>query len=284
MNYLEYMQKTIDYIEESLKESISIHDCAQVSGFSKYHFHRLFSMFVGLPVMEYIRKRRLYHAMIDVLDGKRVIDIALDYGYSSERAFSRAFSQEFGQIPSRCRNGKYSLPSKPQLTGILNPLNGGFQMDYFSEVRIDDLETMTVASASRIGNEPEDEVIAYLTKWAEAAGIENDSRKFGFDIPVSEEEQSKGHRGYEYWISVKGITSTPSDVMIKCVEGSKYAILRITDPFLDPMERIPVGWKKLVSWVNSKGYVTSNHQERYWLEEVIEKDGITYMDLYFPID
>lgn len=283
MNYFEHLQKTIDYIEENLKESITIDDCAHVVGFSKFHFHRLFSLIVGYSVMEYIRKRRLYYAMVDVLCGKRILDVALEYGYSSERTFSRAFQQEFGQIPSRCRNSRYAIPSKPVLTQILNSAHGGFLMDYFSEVRIDKLNCMTVASARRISNNPEDEAVTYMTKWAEKTGIGN-SRRFGFDIPVTEEEQNRGLRGYEYWVSVDENVLTPDDITLKNVEECKYAILRITDPFIDPFERIPMGWKKLASWVNSKGYKTSCEKERYWLEEVLEIEGLVIMDIYFPIE
>lgn len=283
MNYTEHLQKTVDYIEDHLKESISIEDCAQVAGFSKFHFHRLFSLFVGYTVMEYIRKRRLYHAMADVMEGHRIIDVALEYGYSSERAFSRAFQQEFGQAPSRCRNSRYSIPPGPVLTEILNPVDGGFSMDYFSEVRIEQLNSMTVASAVRVSDNPEDEVISYMSGWAEESGISG-YRSFGFDVPVTEEKQDRGLRGYEYWITVDENMVTPDDITIKNIEGCKYATLRITEPMINPFERIPVGWKKLASWVNSKGYTTSCDKERYWLEEVLDVEGVTVMDIYFPIE
>ncbi|MNC51914.1 Regulatory protein SoxS [compost metagenome] len=63
--------------------------------------------------MEYVRKRRLGYAMLDVMNGRRILDIALDYGYSSERSFSRGFQQEFGQLPSNCRGAGYAMPPKP---------------------------------------------------------------------------------------------------------------------------------------------------------------------------
>lgn len=284
MSYIAYLQKTIDYIEENLKEPLSIDDCAREAGFSKFHFHRLFGIYVGVPVMEYIRKRRLYNAMMDVCNGKKIIDIAVEYGYSSERTFRRAFQQEFGQIPSSCRNAKYAIPSKPVLTELLNQLYGGITMEYLSEVRIDSLDAMTVASAIRISSNPEDEVITFMSQWAEQNGIGANSRSFGFDVPVTEEEQKKGFRGYEYWITTKENVTLAEGVSLKQIEGCKYAILRITEPFVDPFERIPAGWRTLAGWVNSRGYKASCDKERYWLEEKIEIDGKTYMDVYFPIE
>ncbi|WNS45820.1 helix-turn-helix domain-containing protein [Paenibacillus sp. MMS20-IR301] len=283
MSHLDHLQKTINYIEEHLKETVTIDECARVAGFSKFHFHRLFSLMAGYTVMEYIRKRRLCHAMVDILNGRRVLDVALDYGYSSERTFSRAFQQEFGQVPSRCRNGRYSIPAKLVLADILNPFHGGFTMEYLSEVRIEQLNSMTVASASRVSDNPEEDVMMYLDQWAETAGIRG-NRNFGFDIPVTEEEQQRGLRGYEYWYALNERIQTPEDITVKDVQSCKYAVLRITEPFIDPFERIPLGWNKLVSWVNSKGYETSCEQERYWPEEVLVIDGVTFMDLYFPIE
>ncbi|WP_081965702.1 helix-turn-helix domain-containing protein [Paenibacillus sp. FSL H7-0357] len=285
LGYTEYMQKAIDYIEENLQGPITIEDCARVSGFSKFHFHRLFSIHLDVTLMEYIRRRRLCHAMNELIRGRRILDIAMDYGYSSERAFSRAFLQEFGQVPSRCRSANYSLPPKPLLEESLNHSTGGIPMDYLSEVRIDSLHTMNTASGVRISKDPEAEVITFMSEWSAKTGIGAGTRRFGFDVPVSEEQQQEGLRGYEYWVVLgQDIPALAEGITCKHVEGCRYAILRITEPFADPFERIPLGWKKLAAWVNSRGYQTACDKERYWLEEVQELGQSVVMDLYFPIE
>lgn len=285
MGYTEDVQRTIDYIEDNLKKPMTLEDCARVSGYSKFHFHRVFSIHLGLTMMEYIRKRRLSHAMLDVINGRRILDIALDYGYSSERAFSRAFLQEFGQIPSRCREAVYAVPPIPVLADTLNQRIGGVQMNYLSEVTISTLPAFTVASAVRVSDEPEDDVITYLTEWSERTGIGAGTRRFGFDAAISEEQQQEGLRGYEYWVELKETAVVlPEDVVLKQVEGCKYAMLRITEPFVDPFERIPRGWQQLAAWVNSRGYHTGCGKERYWLEEKLELQDAVVMDLYFPIE
>lgn len=285
LGYIEYLQKTIDYIEENLKESISIEECARRSGFSKFHFHRIFGIHLDVTLMEYVRRRRLGYAMLDVINGCRILDIALDYGYSSERSFCRAFQQEFGQLPSRCRSVRFVLPPKPVLNEQIILLRGGIQMDYLSDVTIESLDAMEVVSGVRISNNPEDEVITFVSEWAREAGITADARQFGFDVPVADEDEVKGLRGYEYWVVVEGNPSQlESGLVYKHVEGCKYAVLRITEPMVNPFERIPLGWKKLAEWVNSRGYKTSCDKERFWLEEKLEIGGSVYMDLYFPIE
>ncbi|WP_310831732.1 helix-turn-helix domain-containing protein [Paenibacillus pedocola] len=285
MGYIEYLQKTIDYIEENLKGTISIEECAQQAGFSKFHFHRLFGIHLEVTLMEYVRRRRLGYAMLEVMNGRKILDIALDYGYSSERTFSRAFQQEFGQLPSSCRNAGYALPPKPVLQEQINHLRGGIIVNYLSDVTINSLDAMDVVSGVRISSNPEDEVIAAVTGWANNSGIKAGSRQFGFDVPVDDEDQKKGLRGYEYWVVVeKQPEALEPELRYKHVEGCKYAVLRITEPMIDPFERIPLGWKKLAGWVNSKGYKTSCDHERFWLEEKLEVGDSVYMDLYFPIE
>jgi AraC family transcriptional regulator len=283
MGYIEYLQKAIDFIEENIKRQITIDECARVAGFSRYYFYRLFGIYVGTSLMEYVRKRKLSHAMLEVCEGRRILDIALDYGYGSERSFSRAFQQEYGKNPSKFRGFKYSIPSKPVLYELPIKLGGIHMENKYSDVRFETLDTMDVVSAYVISRNPEEEVIEFLTKWAGKNGINRNARNFGFDIPVSEEEQKKGLRGYEYWIKVDESVPTSDGVVVKRIEGCKYVVLRITDPFSEPFDVIPKGWKTLMEWVDSKGYSKICDKERYWLEEVIEKDGSTYMDIYFPI-
>jgi len=285
VGYIEYLQKSIDFIEENVKQEITIEECASAAGFSKYHYYRLFGMYVGVSVMDYVRKRKLAYAMHEICQGKRILDVALDYNYSSERSFSRAFLQEFGDNPSKFRNVNYSIPKKTDLKEFNINMFGGKQMDsIFSDVRFESLDTTFVASAKVVSSNPEEEVITFLIEWSKENGIDPKARKFGFDIPVSEEEKSKGLRGYEFWVNVSENTPVSKGVVIKKVEGCKYAVLRITDPFSDPFDTIPRGWKTLVEWVNDKGYKASCDKERYWLEEDLEIDGTTYMDIYFPIN
>lgn len=286
MSYTEYLQKSIDFIEENVKQQITIDECANAAGFSKYHYYRLFGMYVGISVMDYVRKRKLAYAMYDVCKGKRILDIAVDFNYSSERSFGRAFHQEFGSNPSNFRGVNYSITNKLTLNELNINTYGGMQMDsIFSDVRFENLDTMFVASAKVVSSNPEEEVITFLTEWIKENGIDPQARTFGFDIPVSEEEKNNGLRGYEYWVNVGENTPINKGVILKKVEGCKYAVLRITNPFSNPFDTIPRGWKTLVGWVNNKGYKASCDKERYWLEEkVIEIDGVTYMDIYFPIN
>ncbi len=92
MNYIEGIQKVLDYIEENIEDPITLDKLADISLSSKFHFHRLFKAMVGIGVMEYVRKRRLTIAAQKLhYSNQSIIDIAMDTGYNSHAAFTRAF-------------------------------------------------------------------------------------------------------------------------------------------------------------------------------------------------
>ncbi|MCZ2991647.1 helix-turn-helix transcriptional regulator, partial [Acinetobacter baumannii] len=94
--YKEIIKKSIEYIENHLHEELTTERVASHSAVSMYHFHRIFQRYVGMSVTDYIRKRRLTHAAQVLVSTERaVIDIAVQYGFSSQEAFTRAFKRMF---------------------------------------------------------------------------------------------------------------------------------------------------------------------------------------------
>jgi AraC family transcriptional regulator len=107
INYYERMQRSIDYIEEHLRDELDIDTIAKMSFFSVTHYYRIFQATVSDSVKEYIRKRRLSSAAVDlVYTHKRIIDIAFDYQFESQEVFTRAFSKLFNVTPGRHRKQK----------------------------------------------------------------------------------------------------------------------------------------------------------------------------------
>ncbi|MGE7943893.1 helix-turn-helix domain-containing protein [Lysinibacillus xylanilyticus] len=104
MKYEWVIQKTIDWIESHLHEQISANDIDEVTGFSKYHFHRIFQTSVGMSVSEYIRMRRLANAASTLLNtDERIIDIAFYYQFESQETFTRAFKKLYSLPPGQYR-------------------------------------------------------------------------------------------------------------------------------------------------------------------------------------
>lgn len=103
------IQIVIDEIDESIQrrndEALTLRSLARTLGYSEFHTTRKFKELSGMSLRNYLRLRRLAFALIDVRDtDKRFLDIAVDYGFSSHEAFTRAFKASYGATPSEYRS------------------------------------------------------------------------------------------------------------------------------------------------------------------------------------
>ena len=100
MNYSEAIRQSINFIEMHIKEDLDVKQIAKNVGYSVFHFCRIFALSQGIPLMDYVRKRRLSLARSELLTGRKVIEIAIDYGFETASGFSKAFRKEFGYNPT----------------------------------------------------------------------------------------------------------------------------------------------------------------------------------------
>ncbi len=98
------IQKSIDYIEQNLKAEITAKELADAAGFSVFHYYRIFQSVVGMPVMQYILRRRILNALYDIGHGNEcdssMTDVALCYGFDTYAGFYKACVREIGYTPS----------------------------------------------------------------------------------------------------------------------------------------------------------------------------------------
>lgn len=104
---IQKLNEMIDYIEEHLTDDISLEDIARFAYFSLPHIHRIFKYLMDYTLKEYIRKRRLSEAAIDLINSDmKIIDIAMKYQYNSNESFTRAFKHFFGITPVEYRKNE----------------------------------------------------------------------------------------------------------------------------------------------------------------------------------
>jgi AraC family transcriptional regulator len=124
------MNSALAYIEQNLTDDIDIKKAAKLAGCSGFQFQRIFVAVAGITVTEYVRRRKLTLAAIDLSSGKiKVIDVALKYGYDSPDSFTRAFRIVHGITPLAARASGVSLVAYPRISFSVI-LKGGIDMDY----------------------------------------------------------------------------------------------------------------------------------------------------------
>ena len=130
MSWMTIIGDSLQYMESHLTEELTAERIADAVHVSPFCFQRGFAMLCGLSVAEYIRCRRLALAGQDLLTtDKKVIDIALTYGYDSPDSFTKAFTRFHGVTPGAVRRGGVTLKSFVPLK-ISFSLEGGYMMDY----------------------------------------------------------------------------------------------------------------------------------------------------------
>ncbi len=98
------IEKTLDFIEQSLKSPLNLDQVAEEACYSKYHLIRLFGEVVGETVMDYIRKRRISASTAELITTKdSILSIALAYQFESQEAYTRSFQQVLGMPPGKYR-------------------------------------------------------------------------------------------------------------------------------------------------------------------------------------
>ena len=130
LEWMAIIGNSIQYMEDHITEDITVESVANSVGVSSFYFQKGFAMLCGFTVSEYIRNRRLALAGNDLLvTDKKIIDIAMKYGYDSPDSFTRAFTRFHGVTPTSVRKEEVLLKSFAPLK-IKISLEGGYLMDY----------------------------------------------------------------------------------------------------------------------------------------------------------
>ena len=92
--------ESLKYIELHLKDPLTTAEISRAIGYSEFYFSRRFKKEMKMTVMEYVKGRKLLKASEEILDGEKIIDVALRYGWETHSGFTKSFKQEFGFCPA----------------------------------------------------------------------------------------------------------------------------------------------------------------------------------------
>ena len=200
---IEILNRLVDEIEQRLGEDVDVDELAAAMGTTGYHARRMFSSLAGMPVSDYVRRRRMTVAAADVVGDEDLLTIAVRYGYGSTEAFGRAFRAVHGARHGDVRRDGGPLRSQPQLRFRLT-VEGSTPMD----ARIIERPTFRlIGHAARVPLIHE--------------GVNPHIQRHIAALPASEHERLKQLSGTE----PSGLLQVSADVDPDSAEGSELTYL-----------------------------------------------------------
>lgn len=237
--------RAIELIEENLDGPIDVARLAQAALTSEYHFRRMFTSLSGLPVSEYIRRRRMTVAAAEIVAGHTVLDVALRYGYGSPEAFNRAFRAMHGLTPSEARRRGAVLRSQPRLRFHLR-IEGSTEMRY----RIVEKEAFRlVGFRARVPlvHEGPNEAITAFERSLDRAAVErlaelSDTEPEG-PVAVTDNLEDRGTEGsgLDYWRAVattQPATAGPAGAESREVPAGLWVVFDTEGAFPEALQRM----------------------------------------------
>jgi AraC family transcriptional regulator len=287
MDSLRSMNNALAYIEEHLTEDTDYSKISRIAYCSEYHFKRMFSFLAGISLSEYIRRRRLTLAALDLKDRDlRIIDVAVKYGYNSADSFSRAFHSLHGILPSEARSENTQLKAYPRMTFQLS-IKGGCEMNY----RIVEKESFKlVGFKKRVpvifeGINPEiakmtelltPEVIKQLKAISdvEPRGIISASTNFS-----EGRMEEKGE--LDHYIGVATSSDETAEFDVLKIDASTWVVFESIGPFPETLQNV---WGRIYSeWFPSSGYEAVEGPEILWSESPDTGNPKYRSEIWIPV-
>lgn len=287
MDQLSSMNNAMLYIEEHLTEDIDYSEVSRIAYCSEYHFRRMFSFLSGISLSEYVRRRRLTLAALDLRDsGVRIIDAAVKYGYSSADSFSRAFQSLHGILPSEVRNENTQLKAYPRMTFQLS-IKGGAEMNYrivekgpFRIVgfkkRVPMIYQGVNPEIAKMAQRLTPEVVQYLKALSdvEPTGIISASTRFS-----EGRMEEKGELDHYIGVATSGYAASGYDVLE--IGDSTWAVFESVGPFPDTLQST---WGRIYAeWFPSSGYEALEGPELLWHESPDTRNPEYRSEIWIPV-
>ncbi|GIM90793.1 AraC family transcriptional regulator [Paractinoplanes toevensis] len=232
------LNQLVSTVEEHLTAELDVSGLARTLGTTEYHLRRMFSSLAGMPLSEYVRRRRMTVAAADVVRGTDdLLGIAVRFGYGSTEAFGRAFRAVHGAGPGDVRRDGGPLRTQPQLRFRLT-VEGSTPMD----TRIADRPAFRlVGHAARVplihhGVNPHIQRHITALPKEEPARLKalSDTEPAGL-LAVSDDLDPDRTEGseltYLHGVAVTGNTPVPDDLDVIEVPPGRWAVFRSTGPF-----------------------------------------------------
>jgi len=254
MEWINNLNRAMNYIEEHITEKIDGEELAKLACCPAYYFQRMFYYMTDLSLTEYIRRRKMSLAAVELREGRvKIIDIAMKYGYSSPTAFNRAFQSVHGASPSAVKKGLADLKTYPMLRFSL-AVHGMEELSF----RIEEKDAFRVVGIScPLSRRLEENFSRIPQEWGRA--LEDGTLA---ELIRLSDEQPFGLLGVsvhhtEEWKYLIAVSSSVQESSFESCEipAATWAVFsgRGTNVSLQELER-----RVITEWLPASGYVYAN--------------------------
>jgi AraC family transcriptional regulator len=297
-DYSKRINNVFTYIDEHIDAELSLETIAAVAHYSPYHFHHIFKAITNETLNTYISRKRIEKAAAVLMHKKdtSITDLAFQYGFKSNAAFTRAFKNYFGISPSEFKKESTDRYSKIRKA---NSKNGEERLvfeqyicnitalkqwiDMNGSVEVKEIPALEVAYLSHVGDKNIEAAFERLMKWARPKGLLDvpDFKMlliFHDSFKITEADKVRMSVG----ILLKQPVAVEGEVSLTKIAAGKYIIGRFEIP-LDAFEK---SWTSLFVWLNEHGYKTTNKPpfEIYHNDFRTHPEKKSIVDMYIPID
>ncbi|MBP8640923.1 MAG: AraC family transcriptional regulator [Oscillospiraceae bacterium] len=282
MDWLERLNQAINYMESNLSDEISYDHAAQIACCSTFHFQRMFSYIAGIPLGEYIRRRRMTEAAFDLQSSDiKVIDTALKYGYESPTSFNRAFQSVHGVSPANARTQGVALKAYPRISFKIS-IRGDVEMNY----RIETKEAFRIVGVKRHYKIEVEENFTEIPKfWGEMhqAGLIPRLCELMNRPPYGVLGICGGMDGksFDYYIAVASDKAAPSDLVEFEVPACSWAIFECVGAMPKAIQELQT---RIVSeWLPASGYEYADNPDIEVYPEGDQSSDSYRCEVWLPI-
>lgn len=255
MEWIDRLNDAISYIEEHLTVEMDYEQLGRIACCSSYHFQRMFTYMAGIPLSEYIRRRKMSLAAVDLREkDAKIIDVAEKYGYHSPTAFNRAFQSVHGIAPSVVKNEGVSVKSFPPVSFKIT-IKGAEEMNY----RIETKDSFRIVGVSvPLNKDIEQNFMVIPSKWQEITENGTLQKLIGMmDTPpmgVLGVSTCNDTEPWKYYIAVS-TSQTQEDFEEYTVPAATWAIFsgQGTNQSIQELEQ-----RIVTEWLPTSGYEYGN--------------------------
>lgn len=240
-----WLNRLVDLVEEDLTEDLDVVRLAGALGTTEYHLRRMFSSLAGMPLSEYVRRRRMTVAAAEVVTGSGdLLGIAVRYGYGSAEAFGRAFQSVHGVSPGRARRDGGPFRAQPVLRFRLT-VEGALPMDVRLVTRPGFRLAGHAARVPLVHHGVNAAIQQHVTSLdpqehvrLKALGDDEPRGLLAVSTDLDPDRREGSELTYLHGVAVTDDVEVPDDLDVVPVQAGSWAVFRATGPYPDTLQAV----------------------------------------------